>query len=71
MRHGTIYYQQCCLWWAKANEKWGGQKPEGGDSLHLFSIYEEGGVVMSVLPEVHDEFFCLLDIQGQVVVWAP
>lgn len=26
----------------------GTQKPEGGDGFHLFSIYEERGVVLSV-----------------------
>ena len=41
----------------------GAQKLEGGDSFHRFSIYKEGGGVLFVLPEVHKEFFCLMDIQ--------
>ena len=45
----------------------GAQKPEGGASLHLFSVYKEGGVVLSGLPDIHDEFFGFMDIQGQVV----
>lgn len=35
----------------------GAQKPEGGDRIHLFSIYNEGGVDMFVPPEVLYEFF--------------
>lgn len=49
------------------SEDVGGQKLEGRDGFHPFSIYEEGGVVLSVLLEVHNKLFCLLDVQGQVV----
>ena len=45
----------------------GVQKPEGGDSFHMLSVYDEGSVVQPVLPEVHDKFFCFMDIQNQVV----
>ena len=42
----------------------GAQKPEGGDSFHAFSIYEEESVALPVLPEVHNKLFYFMDIQG-------
>ena len=40
----------------------GTQKPKGGDSFHTLSVYEEGSVVLHVLPEVHDKLFCFMEI---------
>lgn len=49
------------------SEDVGGQKREGDDGFHPFSIYEEGGVVLCVHLEVHNTLFCPLDIPAQVV----
>lgn len=45
----------------------GAHNPEGGDSFHTFSIYEDRSVVPFVLPELPRKFFSLEDVQFQVV----
>jgi hypothetical protein len=45
------------------------QKPKTGDTLSLRSFDAEGGVRVTFRPPVvHDHLFCLLGVEGQVVV---
>ena len=46
------------------------QELEAGHSLHRGSIDVDGWMGVSIPPEVHDELFCFVDVEQQVVVVA-
>lgn len=47
------------------------QKFEAGHALHCHTIDVDEWMGDSILPEVHNEFFCFCCVKQQVVVLAP
>ena len=44
---------------------------EALDPVHYSPVEVNGGVLGSLFPVVHDQLFCLADVEGEVVVLAP